>query len=426
MRYCRLLALACCILALSLCFTATRAGELPHLTPPEGLVASDAPDDGGQAVALTWSRMPYDSQGVDYVVLVSLQAAGPFVTEAARFSSAQRFVADVDRPFWAWRKGDDRHYVEVSSYSDPVTGRETPIVRGRTYYFKLRVTDGTSSLESGAVSASPVGNFFDLAKLNNFAFMVVFSGIILGFISRARRKDLFLRRIPGLTAVEEAIGRATEMGRPVYFLTGRLGLSEESGKSISTIAATIILGEVAKKVAAYDTPLRVPHTDSIVMAVCQEIVHESYIEAGRADAYRDDINFFVTDEQFSYTAAVDGMMLRERPAACFYMGFYYAESLLLAETGSSVGAIQIAGTDAEHQLPFFVVACDYTLIGEELYAASAYLSREPALVGTLRGQDIGKLFLMAASVIGVLAATIGTVFGAKWVTYILQLFGDFS
>ena len=73
---------------------------------------------------------------------------------------------------------------------------------------------------------------------------------------------------------------------------------------------------------------------------------------------------------------------------------------ILAETGASTGAIQIAGTDSVFQLPFFITACDYTLIGEELYAASAYLSREPLLLGSLKGQDYGKLVIIAVAVIG--------------------------
>jgi hypothetical protein len=71
------------------------------------------------------------------------------------------------------------------------------------------------------------------------------------------------------------------------------------------------------------------------------------------------------------------------------------------------GAIQIAGTDAFTQLPFFVTTCDYTLMGEELYAASAYLSREPRMLGSLKGQDIGKAFLIAAILFGSLLATAG-------------------
>ena len=83
------------------------------------------------------------------------------------------------------------------------------------------------------------------------------------------------------------------------------------------------------------------------------MVKDAYRTAGRPDAYSDKSNFFIAADQFAYTAAVDGIMLRERPAANFFIGYYYAESLLLAETGAATGAVQIAGTDAEHQLPFF-------------------------------------------------------------------------
>ena len=99
--------------------------------------------------------------------------------------------------------------------------------------------------------------------------------------------------------------------------------------------------------------------------------------------------------------------MRERPAAIFMLGTFYAESLILAETGRGVGAIQIAGTAMPSQIPFFVAACDYTLIGEELFAASAYLSKEPKLLGSLRGQDVAKLFFMIVITLGVIAATVG-------------------
>lgn len=88
------------------------------------------------------------------------------------------------------------------------------------------------------------------------------------------------------------------------------------------------------------------------------------------------------------------------------MGAFYAESLLLAETGNAIGAIQVAGTAMPSQLPFFVAACDYTLIGEEFFAASAYLSGEPFQLGTLRGQDVGKLLGGALLLVGCTVLTI--------------------
>jgi hypothetical protein len=59
------------------------------------------------------------------------------------------------------------------------------------------------------------------------------------------------------------------------------------------------------------------------------------------------------------------------------------------------------------QLPFFIAACDYTLIGEELFAASAYLSREPRLLGSLKGQDLGKAVILLALIVGLLLETVG-------------------
>ena len=147
--------------------------------------------------------------------------------------------------------------------------------------------------------------------------------------------------------------------------------------------------------------------DPVVMAVSQEVVKEAYLDAGRPDAFNPDSVFLAATDQFSYAAAVDGMMVRERPATNIMMGYFYAEALLLAETGASTGAIQIAGTDAYTQLPFFVTTCDYTLMGEELYAASAYLAREPRLLGSLKGQDVGKAILLFVLIVGTLAATFG-------------------
>jgi hypothetical protein len=143
------------------------------------------------------------------------------------------------------------------------------------------------------------------------------------------------------------------------------------------------------------------------MAVSQEVVKEAYLNAGRPDAYADDMVFLAATEQFSYAAAVDGIMVRERPAANILMGYFYAESLLLAETGAATGAIQIAGTDSYTQLPFFITTCDYTLMGEELYAASAYLSREPKLLGSLKGQDVGKGLILIVILLGTLLASFG-------------------
>ncbi|MCK5599403.1 hypothetical protein KAI78_07235 [bacterium] len=228
-------------------------------------------------------------------------------------------------------------------------------------------------------------------------------------------KEYFIRPIAGLSAVEEAVGRATEMGRPVLYISGLSSISD-----IATLASINILGQIAKKVAIYETPLIVPAYDPIVFTVIREVVREAYIDVGKPDAFQEENVFYLTSAQFAYAAGVNGIMVREKPATVFYMGMFFAEALLMSETGNQVGAIQIAGTDAITQVPFFITSCDYTLIGEELYAASAYLSRDPLLLSTLKAQDYGKQVIMLIIIIGIILELMGV----HWFTYILQNIPD--
>lgn len=230
-------------------------------------------------------------------------------------------------------------------------------------------------------------------------FLILLFGGILQYSTRhaIRGGDIFLRTIPGVKAVEEAVGRSTEMGKPVLYVPGIQDMDQ-----VETVAGVVILGHVSKMTARYETPLNVPVARSIVLKAAQEACKESYLIEGKSDIYNENMVHYLTDDQFAYAAGVNGIMNREKPAACLYMGKFYAESLLLAETGNSIGAIQIAGTASQSQIPFFVTACDYTLIGEEFFAASAYLSQKPELLGIVRGQDYIKLCIIIMIIGGVL------------------------
>jgi hypothetical protein len=238
---------------------------------------------------------------------------------------------------------------------------------------------------------------------------VLFAAVLLFFLRQARRgRPLFIRRIAGLEAVDEAVGRATEMGRPILYCAGLDPLEE-----VATVASINILGQVARRAGQYETRLIMPNRDPIVMTVAQEVIRDAYAAVGRADRYDASDIYYTTQSQFGYAAAVCGVMLRERTATHFFIGHFYAEALVLAETGNATGAIQIAGTDADSQLPFFICACDYTLIGEELYAGSVYLSREPLLLGALKGQDAAKAVILAILLIGSLLSLFGLAPG-RW------------
>jgi len=294
----------------------------------------------------------------------------------------------------------------------------------KEYYYFVRAVAGEEYSDSN-VSAPAIAyaQWFHRRRLNAFILGILFCGAVLLFIRRAMKgEEPFIRRIPGLDAVDEAVGRSTELGRPILFL---LGL--EYIHHVATLAGLSILGRVAKKAAEYDTPIIVPCWEPVVMAAAQEIVKQSHMEAGRPDTYKESSVFFLTADQFGYAAGVDGIMLREKPGAIFMQGYFYAESLILAETGYSIGAIQIAGTSAPAQLPFFVAACDYTLIGEELFAASSYLSKEPLMLGSIKGEDMGKLVIGLLIVVGVILSSFGLFSEqiSKWASSFINWFAAF-
>lgn len=346
----------------------------PAPEPPTSVVASDHKYDNGEQIDLTWVPSVDDrSQGgpvTGYLIYRSAVGGEP------------QMIGEV--------------LAGVSSYQDEDVSPDSSYT-----YFVASMADGDTVPSVRTAPVTPDIEWLDFDKKFLFLIAFVISAAVIFFIETAKRRKLFVRKIAGLEAVDDAIGRATEMGRPILFIPGINDMDD-----VQTLAALTILGRVARQIADYDTKIRMPVARSLVMTAARETIKASYQQAGHPDAYNDDMVNYVTDEQFGYVAAVDGIMVREKPATVFLLGAFFAESLILAETGNSVGAIQIAGTARPAQLPFFIAACDFTLIGEELFAASAYLSGEPKQLGSLKGQDVGKGIALVAILIGAGLATL--------------------
>lgn len=357
--------------------------EAIMVAPVTSLIASDYKYDDGEIIELSW------------VPSIDDQLVGGKV-----FGYKVYRIEDDGEPEMIAELA-----IGSNSYNDQ------SVERGKLYsYFVSALSSNAETPSTKTAPIEPQREWLNFKLLNVLIMTLVLGGAVVYFIETARRgKKLFVRKIAGLEAVDEAIGRATEMGRPILFIPGILDMDD-----VQTLAALTILGRVARVIADYDTKIFMPVSRSLVMTAGRETIKTSYQTAGRPDAYSDDMVTYITDEQFGYVAAVDGIMVREKPATVFLLGAFFAESLILAETGNSVGAIQIAGTARPAQLPFFIAACDFTLIGEELFAASAYLSGEPKQMGSLKGQDVGKAIAMVAILIGVLTATIGDAWNIEW------------
>jgi len=358
----------------------------PSPNPPTAVTGRDFPNDNGGSIIVSWTPSTDDGAGLknveSYHILRGTAPAGPYDTVGSAAAGQTSFTdANV-------HAGTNYYYVVAAVAMIPQPGGAPKAVF-------------VQSDPSPAVHG--VAQWFHTRRLNALIAVIVLCSAILYFINAAKSgKALFIRKIAGLEAVDDAVGRATEMGRKIFYIPGTQDMDE-----VQTLAGITILGRVAKVAAEYEAQLEVPVSRSLVMVTCREVVKEAYLNAGHPDAYNENSIYYLTDDQFGYAAGIDGLVMRDKPSTMFYMGAFYAEALLLAETGNSIGAIQIAGTAMPAQLPFFVTACDYTLIGEELFAASAYLSREPKLLGSLKGQDVGKGIILAIIALGIILTSVG-------------------
>lgn len=325
----------------------------------ENFIARDRANDGGDCIYLTWKGVE-DSLIDGYVIFRRSINDSTF----QKIGFAGRFSTDF---------------------------LDNTVQDSIKYIYQIAVQKDDSlylHTMSEVVQSSP--QVFHRGRLNILIAIIIFALFLIYFMSRARKgAKLFIRKISGLDAVEEAVGRATEMGKPILYVPG---LGDIDFPSV--IASMNILGEIAKKSAVYENPMIVVNCYPVVYTVAREVVKQAYTSEGKIDKFKDDYVRYLTESQFGYAAAINGIILREHPATNFFIGPFFAESLLMAETGNQVGAIQIAGTDQVLQLPFFVTTCDYTLLGEEVYAASAYLTKEPVLVASLKAQDAGKLLTL--------------------------------
>jgi hypothetical protein len=342
------------------------AADLPA---PTGFSAKDRPGDSGNSILLTWK----DPSGVPGGAMIQIRRAVP--------------------PAYDW--------TDIATVKPGVERYEDTTAKdGVVYRYEIGLA-ASPPLVSDPVASHD--DWFNLERTNSFIASALFLGILLISIAVAKSgKNIFIRRIAGLNAIDEAIGRATEVGKKVFYIPGIQSMDD-----IQTIASISILSHVARATARYGADLDVPNRDPLTFASAREVVRAAYLQQGRPDLFREEMVNYVTYDQFAYTAAVSARMIREKPAAIFLIGYFFAESLILAETGQSTGAIQIAGQADPTQLPFFVATCDYTLIGEELYAASAYLTREPILLGSMRAQDIAKGAIIALGIAGIIATSLG-------------------
>ena len=222
--------------------------------------------------------------------------------------------------------------------------------------------------------------------------------VVYCFWRAKRGKLLYIRHISGVGAMEEAVGRATEMGKPVLFIVGETGIQD-----IITHTSMSVLSHVTRLVARMRTPLVVLLPVAEVYPLAEATVRQAYMAEGAPELFNGSEQVrFLSDNGMVFAAGVTRFVEEERPGCVIFFGSFSFTALLLAEPGARLGILQIAGDYSLFQIPFFVCTCDHTIIGEEYFAAGAFVSPDPRMRNSLLSQDLIKALFVGIVLAGLL------------------------
>ena len=248
--------------------------------------------------------------------------------------------------------------------------------------------------------------FFVIERFTGMILFILMFALTLYFMRGG--KINFIRRVPALDSIEEGIGRAAEMGRPVIASPG----AAQAGINYWTIAALSILSYVAAQCAKNDLRLLVPLGGSdqsyTLVEIARDIVENQYTLAGRQESYKVDDLPFLSGRQFAWASAYCGMLMREKPALNVMVGEQWATAIYISEVSHETGTFTLSSSTYLSNVACLAVSSDYIMIGEEMVAAGAYLSKEPVQLASIVTQDLIKALAVAFLIVGVIGLAMGS------------------
>jgi hypothetical protein len=228
-------------------------------------------------------------------------------------------------------------------------------------------------------------------------------------------KELTIRTLAAIAAIPEAVGRSAEMGTPLLNSAGIASTLSTGRSAADTLAGISVMGYVASLCAQAGVPMHVFTSTIDGLPLIEETLRNAYTMEGKPEDFSTDMIEVVTT-QHAFTSHWLGYLQRERPASVILVGYYAYNSVVIAEGGNTIGAMQISGTVNSHQVPFLVASTDYTLIMEEVYAAGAGITKDPDSLGAIAGEDAFKIMCLALIGLGFLLA-LGNI------TFLIDLLG---
>jgi len=229
-------------------------------------------------------------------------------------------------------------------------------------------------------------------------------GVLLFLLTRSVQAGRMpvLRPLTSYEGLQGQIGRAIESGRQLHLTLGQASLVGRANPT--SVSAAAVLDSLAKDGCANGTPPLVTVGEGTLLPLAQGSLQHALTEAGRPGDFDLSLTQFVAPETdpFAYGAGVAVLLQQQRVASNIMVGRFGPELAIMAEAANRQNIEQVIGTDDPTALAVAVAAADDVLIGEELFATSAYLEGSASQIASLQLQDILRwivvLFILGTAV----------------------------
>ena len=225
------------------------------------------------------------------------------------------------------------------------------------------------------------------------------AGMMLGFAAQRSGKGRSFRAIRAFARVREAIGRAVEEGGRLHVSVGRGGVI--ASQSASTLAALVFLRQAADLTSAGDRPPIATTGESLTALLADDLLRAAYRAATGLQTVA--VNGRLSGlTPFSYAAGALAVIFDEFASANILLGHFGLEAALLADATERKRAFSIAGSDSLVAQSVLYATAEEPILGEDLYAASAYLNPAPMHLASLRAQDVLRWIIIFLALLGAL------------------------
>jgi hypothetical protein len=235
--------------------------------------------------------------------------------------------------------------------------------------------------------------------------VVLFSALMILAVSFLRRKSpLVFREIPAFSRLRQAVGLVVEDGSRLHISLGHSSLA--TPQSASALAGLSLLRRLADLTSAGDQPPIATSGNATLSILSQDTLQAAAKSSERA-FFDPTTGRLAGLTPFSYAAGVIPAIRDENVTANVLMGNFGAEVALLTDAVDREDTFMVAGSDNLAAQAVIYATAHEPLIGEEVFAAGAYVDSDPLHAASLSVQDILRWLIIAALLIGGLLALVG-------------------